>query len=107
MRCVGNSLASSLQNSLRVLTMEAVQFAMIPNTRIRMTDPWRWIDDELQALDRQALRRRRRTVTPLAGGRCLIDGRELLNFASNDYLDLAHDPRVVAAARTVLDRAGA
>jgi 8-amino-7-oxononanoate synthase len=72
-----------------------------------MTDPLHWIDDDLQALDRQGLRRKRRTVTPLAGGRCLVDDRELLNFACNDYLDLAHDPRVVAAARDALDRAGA
>jgi 8-amino-7-oxononanoate synthase len=72
-----------------------------------MTDPLHWIDDELMALDRQGLRRKRRAVTPLAGGRCLMDGRELINFAANDYLDLAHDPRVVSAARAALDRAGA
>ncbi|MGE5194365.1 MAG: 8-amino-7-oxononanoate synthase [Deltaproteobacteria bacterium] len=72
-----------------------------------MTDPLGWIDDELQALDRQGLRRRRREMTPLADGRCRVDGRELLNFSSNDYLNLAHDPRVVAAAREALDRAGA
>jgi 8-amino-7-oxononanoate synthase len=72
-----------------------------------MTGPWRWIDEELQLLDREGLRRKRREVTTLAGGRCLIGGRELLNFASNDYLDLAHDSRVIAAARAALDRAGA
>ena len=72
-----------------------------------MNDPLRWIDDGLDALERQGLRRRRREVTPLADGRCRVAGRELLNFASNDYLNLAHDPRVVAAARQVLDRAGA
>jgi 8-amino-7-oxononanoate synthase len=72
-----------------------------------MIDPLGWIDDELQALDRQGLRRRRRETTPLADGRCRVDGRELLNFSSNDYLNLAHDPQVVAAAREALDRAGA
>ena len=72
-----------------------------------MTDPLQWIDDELEALDRMGLRRKRREVTPLADGRCRVEDRELLNFASNDYLNLAHDPRVVAAAREALDRAGA
>jgi 8-amino-7-oxononanoate synthase len=72
-----------------------------------MTDPLHWIDDELDALERQGLRRRRREVTPLADGRCRVAGRELLNFSANDYLNLAHDPRVVAAAREALDRSGA
>jgi 8-amino-7-oxononanoate synthase len=72
-----------------------------------MTEPLPWIDDELAALDRAGLRRKRREVTPLGDGRCRVDGRELLNLASNDYLNLAHDPRVVAAAREALDQAGA
>src|SRR5262245_17699550 len=80
---------------------------MKPNTRIRMSGPWQWIDEELQALDREGLRRTRREVTTRDGGRCLNGGRELLNFASNDYLDLAHDSRVIAAARAAFDRAGA
>ena len=65
--------------------------------------PLDWIDDELRMLETGNLLRRRREVTALARGRCAIDGRELLNFASNDYLDLAHDPRVIAAAREALD----
>src|SRR5579872_2513741 len=65
--------------------------------------PLDWIDDELGMLETGNLLRRRREVTALACGRCAIDGRELLNFASNDYLDLAHDPRVIAAAREALD----
>ncbi len=86
--------------------METVKHRTEVDTGYRMTDPLRWIDDELEALDRQGLRRRRREITPLAGGRCRVEGRELLNFSSNDYLNLAHDPRVVAAAREALDRAG-
>ena len=38
----------------------------------------------------------------LPGGRCRVDDRVLLNFAGNDYLDIAGDQRLVAAARGAL-----
>ncbi len=63
---------------------------------------FRWIPNELSRLEAAGLLRRRRCVAPLHGGRCRVDGRSLLNFASNDYLDLAGDPRVVEAARSAL-----
>ncbi len=71
-----------------------------------MHSPLDWIDDELAALEREGLRRQRREVTSLIDGRCRIDGREILNFSANDYLNLAHDPRLIEAARAVLDQAG-
>lgn len=60
-----------------------------------------WIVDELAALDAGRLRRDVRTVTPLARGKCLIDGRELINFGSNDYLGLACDTRLQEAMAEV------
>ena len=50
---------------------------------------------------REALHRRRRirTVAWREGVRCGVEGRELLNFCSNDYLGLSQHPRVVAALR--------
>lgn len=53
-----------------------------------------WIVAELEAMDAEHLRRDARTITPLPGGRCLLNGRELINFGSNDYLGLANDPRL-------------
>ncbi len=63
-----------------------------------MTDFLNWLPDELQKLDEEGLFRRRRQVKPIGQGRVLIDGRHAWDFASNDYLGLANDSRVVAAA---------
>ncbi len=65
-----------------------------------------WIDEELEGLRREHLDRRLR-AWPAAGGRITVEGQPWLNFSSNDYLDLARHPRVVAAARAALDAYGA
>lgn len=66
-----------------------------------------WIPAELERLRDAGLLRERRRVTPLEEGWCEVDGRRLRNFATNDYLGLAGDPRVQAAAACALDEAGA
>jgi 8-amino-7-oxononanoate synthase len=61
-------------------------------------EPLAWIDDEMRALDRAGLRRKLATRDgPLSETICL-DGRQLINFGSNDYLGLAGDSRLVEAA---------
>jgi len=71
-----------------------------------MPGPLDWINDELASLESAGLRRIRRNVLPLPAMRCRVDGRELVNFASNDYLNLSHDPRVIAAAQSALGSSG-
>ena len=75
--------------------------------RDRMADFFPWMKDELLWLAEQGLVRERRTVLRRPGGRCEVDGRELCDFASNDYLGLSQDPRVIEAAAGAAAECGA
>ena len=67
-------------------------------------DTLAWIDGELDTLERQGLRRRLAARSSPQTVRLTLDGRELINFGSNDYLGLAADPRLAAAvARAVAE----
>src|SRR6478609_2166271 len=62
------------------------------------SDSWQSIfDQEISRLDAASLLRRRRVVTPIDSVHVEVDGKRLINFASNDYLGLSHHPRVIAA----------
>ncbi|MDX8153522.1 8-amino-7-oxononanoate synthase [Patulibacter brassicae] len=59
---------------------------------------------QLAQLEREGLRRSLRTVEGPVGPRAVVDGRELLLLCTNDYLGLAGDARVrAAAARAAID----
>ena len=64
-----------------------------------------WIQPILDDKNRQGLERSAR-VYPDVGGKITIDGKEILNFSSNDYLDLSHHRHVMDRAREALDRYG-
>lgn len=61
---------------------------------------------ELKELDAGGLRRFRRTLETAQGPRVTVDGREYVAFCSNDYLGLAADPRLIAAAQDGAARYG-
>jgi 8-amino-7-oxononanoate synthase len=61
---------------------------------------------ELAAREAQGLLRTRRLLTTPQRARVSVDGRDYTAFCSNDYLGLAADPRLAAAAKTGIDRYG-
>lgn len=62
---------------------------------------------DLERLDREALRRRRRSNVLPCAPRAVVDGRELTAFCSNDYLGLAGEPALAAAIAEGAARWGA
>lgn len=54
--------------------------------------------DKLDALDAKSLRRTLKPTRRLEGAIVERDGRRLISFSCNDYLDLSHHPAVRAAA---------
>jgi glycine C-acetyltransferase/8-amino-7-oxononanoate synthase len=66
-------------------------------------------DDVLAELRELAAEHRLRVPRITSGAQgplAVIDGREVVNFASNDYLGLAGDPRLVRAASLALEAGG-
>ena len=66
----------------------------------------RLLGAELEKLRAEGLYRSRRCLEGKQGARIGIDGRTLVSFASNDYLGLASDPRIIAAACAGAQRYG-
>ena len=61
----------------------------------------------LEAASARGVHRRLRALTPAGPGRVVLDGRELINFASNDYLGLSRHPALIARAKEWTERLGA
>jgi 8-amino-7-oxononanoate synthase len=66
----------------------------------------RELEVELEGRRAAGLWRQRRVLSTPQGARVVADGRALVSFASNDYLGLANDPAVVAAAAEGARRCG-
>lgn len=47
-----------------------------------------------------------KVITSPQGGRIILDGRDIINMAANNYLGLANHPRVVQVAKDALDAYG-
>jgi len=60
----------------------------------------------LAALKSDHLDRRRRLLDGAQGAHVTIDGQHVISFCSNDYLGLAADPALVAAAHAAVEQCG-
>src|SRR3546814_1279162 len=64
-----------------------------------MTGWHKRLRDATQQRTAQVAQRALHTVQRRHGARVWVDGRELIDFAGNDYLGLASDPRLIQALR--------
>jgi 8-amino-7-oxononanoate synthase len=71
-----------------------------------MPDPLRWLDALAEARAGAGLSRALTPFDAASPARLARDGRVLVNFASNDYLGLAADPRLAEAAAAAAGRHG-
>lgn len=65
-----------------------------------------WLGDQLQTLKDQHLYKVPKILESPAGGRVRMDGREVVNLSSNNYLGLANHPKVRQAALDSIERWG-
>jgi glycine C-acetyltransferase len=71
-----------------------------------MADFLEHIRAELTQIEAESLMKRERLIEGAQGIRVRVGGREMLNLCANNYLGLADDPRLVAAAKAAMDSHG-
>ncbi len=62
--------------------------------------------DELELLKQQSLYRKRQVVSSPQDVKIEIDGKQVINFSSNDYLGLANHPDVIKSFKKATDKYG-
>ena len=71
-----------------------------------MTTKLDWLTQEIDGLKDQGLYNRIRTIGSAQGARLIVDGKDVLNFCSNNYLGLANHPKLVEAAKNATKKYG-
>ncbi len=71
-----------------------------------MSNPYAWLEQSLATIHRADWYRSVQTIQGLPGATVVLEGREVINFASNDYLGLAGDERLIQAATTAIQAFG-
>ena len=76
-------------------------------TTAERQDPFAFLAEELADLHAKHLYRPLRVMSSEQGPVATVDGREVINLSSNDYLGLTHHPRLKAAAVEAVREYGA
>jgi len=71
-----------------------------------MTAKLHWLTQEIEGLKEQGLYNRIRTIGSAQGARLIVDGKDVLNFCSNNYLGLANHPKLIEAAKNATKKYG-
>src|SRR5918993_3768901 len=69
-------------------------------------DPLSFLSDELHTLKSQGLYRRLRVLDDMQAARTTIDGRQVVNLSSNNYLGLTTHPRLKEKALAAIEQFG-
>jgi len=70
------------------------------------SNPYTWIEKSLDTIHRADWYRSVQSIHGRPGATILLEGRELINFASNDYLGLAGNERLIQAAIAAIKELG-
>ena len=70
------------------------------------TDPYAWIERSLATIHQADWYRFVQTISSPPGAVVCLNGQEVINFASNDYLGLAGDERLIQAAIAATSKFG-
>lgn len=67
----------------------------------------KYLAEELQAIDEAGLYKRERIITtPQTADIKISTGQEVINFCANNYLGLSNHPRLIQAAKDMMDKRG-
>ncbi|MEM7726736.1 MAG: 8-amino-7-oxononanoate synthase [Cyanobacteria bacterium P01_A01_bin.45] len=69
-------------------------------------NPYSWLEKSLDTIHRANWYRQVKTIDGISGATITLEGQEVINFASNDYLGLASDPRLIRAACDATQKLG-
>lgn len=64
------------------------------------------VAETLRGIEAEGLMKRERLIEGAQGAHVTVGGRRMLNLCANNYLGLADDPRLVAAAKAAMDSHG-
>lgn len=73
---------------------------------MHLSTPYDWLDRSLDSIHKANWYRSTQTISSKAGTIAIINGREMLMFASNNYLGLAGDRRLIEAAISATEMYG-